>query len=144
MTQSPNRLSKFWQELKRRKVIKVIGMYAATAFILLEVVDIITPALLLPSWTVTLVIVLLALGFPIAIILSWIFDFTPEGIKKTESIEEAKKQEPTSLLAKRGIKLSDVIIAVLFVTVCVLLYPKIIKSDKFEQIRDELDFNSGL
>ena len=144
MTQSPNRLSKFWQELKRRKVIKVIGMYAATAFILLEVVDIITPALLLPSWTVTLVIVLLALGFPIAIILSWIFDFTPEGIKKTESIEEAKKQEPTSLLAKRGIKLSDVIIAALFVTVCVLLYPKIFKSDKFEQIRDELDFNSGL
>ena len=50
MPQAPNKITKFWLELKRRKVIKVIALYAATA-------------LLLPSWTLTLVIVLLAIGF---------------------------------------------------------------------------------
>jgi hypothetical protein len=48
MSDKPNSLLKFWSELKRRRVIKTIGMYAASAFILLEVVDIVTPALSLP------------------------------------------------------------------------------------------------
>jgi len=92
MTQPTNKLTQFWQELKRRKVVRVIVVYSAAAFVILEVVDIITPALLLPSWTITLVIVLLAIGFPIAIIFSWIFDITPKGIKKTEPVELAKEQ----------------------------------------------------
>ncbi|MCK4466267.1 MAG: hypothetical protein KAU83_11200 [Bacteroidales bacterium] len=84
-------------------------MYAATAFILLEVVDIITPALLLPSWTVTLVVVLLAIGFPIAVIFSWIFDITPEGLKKTDPVRVAKKreQETPSEPVKRKLRVSD-------------------------------------
>jgi len=125
----PNKLSQFWQELKRRKVIKVIAIYAGTAFIILEVVDIVIPALLLPSWTVTLVIVLLGIGFPITIILSWIFDVTPGGIKKTESLEEIPDQELTQTSVKRGLKASDVIIAVLFIVVCILIYPKIFNQD---------------
>jgi len=115
----------------------VIAMYAGAVYVLLEVVDIITPALLLPSWTVTLVIVLLAVGFPITIILSWIFDITPEGIQKTESVEELTEEEPPLSSARRRVKISDVIIAVLFVVVCVLLYPKIFKKDQFAEIRDE-------
>jgi len=59
-----NKIGQFWQELKRRKVFRVLALYAATAFIILEVVDIIAPALSLPSWTVTLVVVLLAIGLP--------------------------------------------------------------------------------
>jgi preprotein translocase subunit Sec61beta len=50
MSESPNKLIKFWQELKRRKIGKVIVAYAATAFILLQLADILTPALLLPAW----------------------------------------------------------------------------------------------
>ncbi len=92
MSDKPNNLARFWQELKRRKVVRVIIVYAAAAFVILEAVDIITPALLLPSWTVTFVIVLLAIGFPIAIIFSWIFDITPKGIKKTEPVELTKEQ----------------------------------------------------
>ena len=79
----PNKLSQFWQELKRRKVIKVITMYAATAFIIMEAADIMLPRLGLPDWTVTLIIVLLIVGFPVTVILSWIFDYTSEGVKKT-------------------------------------------------------------
>jgi len=136
MPDSTNKLSQFWQELRRRKVIKVIAMYAATAFIILEVVDIVLPRLGLPDWTVTLVIVLIAIGFPIAVIFSWIFDVTPEGLKKTESIKEVSVQEPTTLPAKKGFKISEVIIAVLFVAVCILFYPKIFNVDKFKEIRD--------
>ncbi|MDX2444147.1 MAG: tetratricopeptide repeat protein [Bacteroidales bacterium] len=136
MPQPINKILQFWQELKRRKVFRVVAMYAASAFILLEVVDIVVPALLLPSWTVTLVIILLAIGFPVAAILSWIFDITPEGVKKTESIEVAKEHEPLSAPAKRRQRASDVIIVVLIVVVGILVYPKIFKKDKFEGIRD--------
>ena len=89
MQTNPNKLSQFWQELKRRKVIKVIAMYAATAFIIMEAAEIMLPRLGLPDWTVTFIIILLIVGFPIVIILSWIFDVTPEGIKKTEPVDVA-------------------------------------------------------
>ena len=63
MPDRPNKLTQFWNELKRRKVIKVIAMYAATAFIIIEVGDIMLPRLGLPDWTVTFIIILLIIGF---------------------------------------------------------------------------------
>jgi len=93
MTQPTNKITQFWNELKRRKVVRVIIVYAAAAFVILELVDIVSPSLGLPSWTLNLVIVLLAIGFPLAIIFSWIFDITPRGIKKTEPVELAKEQK---------------------------------------------------
>lgn len=68
-------------------------MYAGTAFIILQLVDIIAQPLQLPAWTMTLVIVLLCIGFTITLLIAWIYDITPEGIMKTESIEEAKEEE---------------------------------------------------
>jgi TolB-like protein/predicted Zn-dependent protease len=124
-----NKISQFWQELKRRKVTRVITVYAATAFIIMEASEIMLPRLGLPDWTVTFLIILLIAGFPIAIILSWIFDVTPEGIKKTKSIEESSGQGPTPSPAKRGLKVSDIIIIILIAAVCLLLYPKIFNRD---------------
>ena len=115
MSTKPNNLAQFWNELKRRKFFRVVAMYAATAFIIMEAGDIMLPRLGLPDWTVTFIIVLLIIGFPISIILSWIFDITPEGVKKTESIEVTKEQEPSSVPVKRRLKASDLIIVVLFV-----------------------------
>jgi len=112
-------------------------MYAGVAYILIELAGNVTEPLHLPEWIPTFVILLLVIGFPITIILSWIFDVTPEGIKKTESIEEAVEQESASVPSKRGLKSTDVIIAVLFVAVCILLYPRVFKTDKFKNIRDE-------
>ncbi len=94
MPDSPNKLTQFWQELKRRKVVRVITVYAATAFIILEAIDIIFPRMGFPDWTVTFVIFLLIIGFIISIILSWIYDITPEGIEKTKPITEIKVKEP--------------------------------------------------
>jgi TolB-like protein len=88
-----NKLSQFWQELKRRRVIHVIVVYATAAFVILEAVDIIFPRLNFPDWTVTFVMILLAVGFPIALIFSWIFDVTPEGIEKTKPSKEVRKDE---------------------------------------------------
>lgn len=75
--------SKFWFELKRRKTIRVITVYSATSFIILQVADLIVQPLNLPSWTLTFLIILMLIGFVFAAILSWIYDITPEGIRKT-------------------------------------------------------------
>jgi TolB-like protein len=83
-------LEGFWNELKRRKTIRVITVYAAAAFIILQLVDIIAKPLQLPDWTLTLVIVLLIIGFIIAALLSWIYDITPTGVTKTKSVSHSQ------------------------------------------------------
>jgi adenylate cyclase len=69
-------------ELKRRKVFRVTIAYAVLAWLLIEVSDTVFPRLGLPEWTVTLVIALLLLGFPLAIFLAWAYDLTPDGIRR--------------------------------------------------------------
>jgi len=93
MPDNPNRLIQFWQELKRRKVVRVITVYAAAAFVILELLSIIIEPLRLPIWTLQFAIVFLCIGFIIAVILSWIYDIHPEGgIVKTESAQEVKEE----------------------------------------------------
>jgi len=136
MAQKSSALERFWQELKRRKVFKVVTMYAGTAFIILEAVNNLVGPLRLPEWTPTLVIVLLGTGFPFAVIFSWIFEFTPQGLKKTESIEAIRKKKVQPVPVKRGIKTSDIIIVLMAVVIAILLYPKIFNRDKFRDIKD--------
>jgi TolB-like protein/Tfp pilus assembly protein PilF len=97
-----NNLPNFWNELKRRRVVRIIPVYAAAAYVLLELVDIISAPFGLPDWTLKLVFVLLAIGLVIAVILSWIYDVTPEGIKKTRSIHkrpEQPKETPAKIMS---------------------------------------------
>ena len=93
MPEKPDNPTNFWRELKRRKVIGVIIAYAAVGYAIVELTDIITEPLNLPEWTLTLVIVLVAIGFPIAVIFAWIFDITAKGIKKTEPVEIINDKE---------------------------------------------------
>lgn len=81
----------FLREMKQRKVFRVAAMYAVVAWLLIEVVTTVKDPLILPAWADTFVIVLLAIGFPVALILSWAFDVTPEGIKP------ARKTKPDSV-----------------------------------------------
>jgi non-specific serine/threonine protein kinase len=92
MPDSPNKLSQFWQELKRRKVIRVVIVYAAAGYGIIQFVELVTDPLNLPEWALALVIVLVATGFPIAIIFAWIFDITTKGIKKTEPLEDTAEE----------------------------------------------------
>jgi TolB-like protein/lipopolysaccharide biosynthesis regulator YciM len=90
----PNKLSQFWQELKRRKVVRVITVYAAAAFVILELLSIIIEPLKLPEWTLQFAIVFLCIGFIIAVILSWIYDIQPEGgLVKTEPADRVKAED---------------------------------------------------
>jgi TolB-like protein len=76
-------------ELKRRRVFRVAGIYAVVSWVTAEVASVIFPALQLPEWTVTFVIGLLLLGFPLAMVLAWVFDIGPGGIERTAPAEEA-------------------------------------------------------
>jgi len=69
-------------ELKRRKVFQVAAVYAVMAWLIIQVIDVISDPLRLPEWLDTVVIVLLAVGFPIAMVLAWAFDLTPAGVER--------------------------------------------------------------
>ncbi|MGE5209486.1 MAG: adenylyl cyclase, partial [Alphaproteobacteria bacterium] len=71
-------------ELKRRNVYKVAAAYAVVAWLLIQVATQVFPFLEIPNWAIRLVILLTALGFPVALIIAWAFELTPEGIKRTE------------------------------------------------------------
>ncbi len=118
-------------------------MYAATAFIIMDVADIMLPRLGLPDWTVTLLIIVLMIGFPIAAVISWIYDVTPEGILKTEpgNLEKEESQAPRS--GGNIINANNIVITILFVAVCVLLYPKIFGQQKTDDVGLEIS-NSNI
>src|SRR5436190_18982454 len=77
----------FVAELKRRNVYKVAIAYAVVAWLLMQIATQVFPFLEIPNWAIRLVIMLLALGFPVALILAWAFELTPEGIKPTEWVD---------------------------------------------------------
>jgi len=79
----------FFEELKRRKVFRVAASYAVVAFIIMQLVEIVFPIFNFPQWTSQFVIIVVLLGFPISVILSWVFDRTPQGYIKTESSPKA-------------------------------------------------------
>jgi adenylate cyclase len=78
---------KFLAELKRRNVIRMAGLYLVGAWLIVQVASTVFPAFELPSWALRGVIVLLAIGFIPALVISWVFELTPEGLKREDEIE---------------------------------------------------------
>ena len=79
----------FFAELKRRNVYKVAVAYGVVAWLLMQVASQIFPFFEIPNWVVRLVVLLLIVGFPVALIIAWAFEVTPEGIKRTEAADAA-------------------------------------------------------
>src|SRR6516225_466559 len=79
----------FFSELKRRNVYKVGVAYAVVAWLLMQIASQISPFFEIPNWVVRLVVLLLIIGFPIALIIAWAFELTPEGVKRTEAADAA-------------------------------------------------------
>jgi serine/threonine-protein kinase len=77
----------FLGEIKRRKVFQVAAVYAVVAWLTIQIIDVVGDPLKLPYWFHTVVIVLFAAGFPIAVILAWAFDVTPQGIKAASDVQ---------------------------------------------------------
>ncbi len=101
-------MTSVWRELKRRNVIRVAIAYAIAAWLLIEITATTFPILKLPDWSVTLVTVIVLIGFPLALILAWAFELTPEGIKKEKDVDRAE-----SITHITGRKLDFAIIGVL-------------------------------
>ena len=112
-------LTNFLAELKRRNVYKVAIAYAVVAWLLMQVASQIFPFFEIPNWAVRLVVLLLILGFPIALVLAWAFELTPEGIKRTEDVDVGK-----SIRHKTGRKFDFFIIAVLLLVIAGLLFQR--------------------
>jgi TolB-like protein/Tfp pilus assembly protein PilF len=110
----------FFAELKRRNVYKVAIAYAVVAWLLMQIASQIFPFFDIPNWGVRLVVLLLIIGFPIALILAWAFELTPEGIKRTEDVDLSKSIRP-----KTGRKLDFLIIAVLLLVIAGLLFQRL-------------------
>jgi len=137
MPEKPDNPSSFWQELKRRKVVRVVTVYAAAAFAILELVDIVSPALGLPSWTLALVIVLLCIGLIISTILSWVYDITPEGVRKTKP--SGKAQKGGSVKGSRGWKIATYISVAVIIGLLILnLVGRKGKTGEFDELEKSI------
>jgi adenylate cyclase len=84
-----NLVTNFWQELKRRKVVRVAIGYTLVAWVLVEISSVLFPALLLPDWSTRLVVALALVGFPIAVVLAWAFETSPEGLRRELSAADS-------------------------------------------------------
>src|SRR5207245_1218755 len=82
-------LQTFFTELKRRNVYKVAVAYAVVAWLLMQIATQVFPFFEIPNWAVRLTVLVLIVGFPIALIIAWAFEVTPEGIKRTEAADAA-------------------------------------------------------
>jgi TolB-like protein/Tfp pilus assembly protein PilF len=83
---------KFFAELKRRNVYKVAIAYAVVAWLLMQIATQVFPFLEIPNWAIRLVIMLIVIGFPIALVIAWAFELTPEGVKRTEVADAAHER----------------------------------------------------
>lgn len=112
-------------ELKRRNVFRVGIAYAVASWVLLQVVDVITPLLDLPDWAPKLFFVIIAIGFIPALIFAWVFEMTPEGLKKETEVDRSQ-----SIASDTGRKLNYVITGFLIVAVGLLLVERQMRTDE--------------
>ena len=82
----------FLAEIKRRRVGKVAIAYGAVAWAVTEAASVVLPALYVPEWAMTFLVIFLLVGFPIAMVLAWVFDVSPTGIERTEPLPDAPPQ----------------------------------------------------
>jgi TolB-like protein/Tfp pilus assembly protein PilF len=82
----------FFAELKRRNVYKVVVAYAVVGWLLVQVTTQVFPIFEIPNWALRLIVLAIIIGFPIALVIAWVFELTPEGIKHTEDVDLSDKR----------------------------------------------------
>ena len=112
-------LKKFFGELRRRNVYKVAVAYAIVAWLLVQVATQVFPFFEVPNWAIRLVVLLLVIGFVVALVFSWAFELTAEGLKRTEDVDVTK-----SVTKSTGRKLDFVIIAILLLIIGIFAYQR--------------------
>ena len=117
-------MGSLFTELRRRNVFRVGLAYAIVGWFLVQLSDALFPALLLPDWSTRLVVGLLIIGFPVALLLAWAFEITPEGIKR-----EADVDRSASITQATGRKLDFVIIGTLVLALGYFVYDKFMAAE---------------
>ena len=107
---------KFFGELQRRNVYKVAAAYAVVSWLLIQVATQTFPVFDIPAWASRFVILLLLIGFPLALVLAWAYELTPDGLKRTDDVEPGR-----SIVRSTGRKLDLAIIGVLLAVIAFLL-----------------------
>jgi TolB-like protein/Tfp pilus assembly protein PilF len=90
------KIDNFFSELKRRNVYKVAVAYAVVGWLLVQVTTQVFPIFEIPNWALRLIVLAIVIGFPIALVLAWAFELTPEGIKRTEDVDRATEKRGKS------------------------------------------------
>ncbi|MGK0327133.1 MAG: TolB-like protein, partial [Polaribacter sp.] len=122
--------NKFLSELKRRNIFKVATTYAIAGWLIIQIVTAIDEPLSLPGWFATTIIVLVFTGFPVALIIAWALELTPEGIKKSEGMEASP-----SIHKSTGKNLNRLLITLLALAVVFLVVNRVF----YVQVADEVD-----
>jgi len=99
-------MNSFFRELKQRKVYRGALGYAVVAWLVMQISATVMPAYHAPEWILPIFITVIALGFPVALILAWAFELTPEGLKRTEDLAE-RPTEPENRAWLRAMKLAE-------------------------------------
>jgi TolB-like protein/predicted Zn-dependent protease len=107
------------KELKRRNVFKVGFAYLVSAWILMQVADVLFDAIGTPAWVMQTMLVLLGIGFFVALFFAWAFELTPEGVKRESEVDRTQ-----SITAQTGKKLNNAIVILLVLAVAYLLFDK--------------------
>src|SRR2546423_4808686 len=107
----------FLTELKRRKVYRVAVAYAIVAWLLIQAASILFPTFEAPPWGMKVFVTAIILGFPVALILAWAFDLTPEGIKRSEEVHPRG-----SITPKGGTKWTAMIVGAAVLAAALLLF----------------------
>lgn len=110
----------FFHELRRRNVYRAAAAYGVVAWLLIQIATQVFPFFDVPGWSIRLVVVVLLLGFPVAMIIAWVFEWTPQGLQRTDEM-------PPSPASRRstGRKLDFVIIGALLIVIGVMAWPRL-------------------
>ncbi|MBT8070438.1 MAG: tetratricopeptide repeat protein [Gammaproteobacteria bacterium] len=114
----------FFEELKRRNVIRVGIAYGVAAWFILQLSDVVLENISAPDWVMQTIMLVLVIGLPVVILFAWAFEMTPEGIKKEKDVDRSQ-----SITSVTGRKLDRMIIGILTVTVAYLLIDKLVLQD---------------
>src|SRR3954453_13927829 len=111
----------FFSELKRRNVVRMAGLYLVGAWLIVQVTSTVLPMFGAPDWLPRTIVILLAIAFVPALIFSWVFEITPEGLKRDEDVKPEQSIGPQT--ARR---MDSMIIAVLLVAVGYFAFDKFV------------------
>jgi len=111
----------FFEELKRRNVVKVTVLYIVAAWLLLQVTDVLSSLLPVPEWTGSFVFILLVVGLPPTLIFAWIYEFTPEGLRRQEQVDRSQ-----SITQETGHKINVLIVVLLVLAIGVVVLDRLI------------------